>query len=133
MTQASLAKAAKLSASAIAMYETDRRTPDASSIAKLAAALGVSAEALSEPQVSIAASPVETTAEQPSHTVERNAEPNLLPDGTTQLTLTLDEARVILFLRMTPEAMHFIQTYITSGNQRRSQLEKAWRLINEFQ
>jgi len=45
-TQAQLAQAAELSASTIAMYETNRRAPDGVSLSKLATALGVSPDAL---------------------------------------------------------------------------------------
>lgn len=157
LTQAALAKAADLSASAIAMYETDRRTPDARSTAKLAAALGVSATNLSsaidlsEPEKTVAVyadetaggavserpaaaqAPSEAGVEATNGEVTDQGTADEAVAGTTQLTLTLEEARVILFLRMNPQAMSFIQTYITAGNQRRTQLEKTWRLINEFQ
>jgi len=51
----------------------------------------------------------------------------------TTLTLTQEEARIILFARMNPRAMPFLQDYIRSDGQKRESLEKAWKLIHEFQ
>ncbi|MCY0897003.1 MAG: helix-turn-helix transcriptional regulator [Alicyclobacillaceae bacterium] len=51
----------------------------------------------------------------------------------TTLTLTQEEARIILFTRMNPRAMPFLQDYIRSDGQKRESLEKAWKLIHEFQ
>ena len=54
-TQAGLADAAGLSASTIAMYETNRRSPDAASLRKLAIALGVHESQITEDDAPAAA------------------------------------------------------------------------------
>lgn len=133
MTQAGLAKASQLSASAIAMYETDRRVPDSVSLAKLASALQISETILLEkshqPGLRDKEMPTKDTA---SKTQRVQGESGALP-GVTQLALSREEARVILFLRMNPESMTFFQSYITASDQRRQQLDKTWRIINAFQ
>lgn len=53
--------------------------------------------------------------------------------GLTSFALTREEARMILFIRMNPSSMHFLQTYITADQRKRDQLEKTWKLVREFQ
>ncbi|MCL6594246.1 MAG: helix-turn-helix domain-containing protein [Alicyclobacillus sp.] len=54
-------------------------------------------------------------------------------DERTQLPLTREEARLIIFLRMHPQAREFILSYAAADDSRRQQLHKAWRLIHQFQ
>ncbi|MCL6637851.1 MAG: helix-turn-helix domain-containing protein [Alicyclobacillus sp.] len=54
-------------------------------------------------------------------------------DERTQLPLTREEARLIIFLRMHPQAREFILSYAAADDARRQQLHKAWRLIHQFQ
>jgi|GEM_PF-3095921 len=143
LTQADLAKAAKLSASAIAMYETDRRTPDAAAMTKLLAVLKVPREVLTEgeeyaaPEIAASSNDKPTgskkSAAAASARAPRTGTAQPQTANTPQLALTREEARIILFLRMNPDAMTFFQSYITAGNQRRMQLEKTWKIINQFQ
>lgn len=53
--------------------------------------------------------------------------------GLTELALTRDEAKLILFVRMNPQSMGFFESYIKSNSKRREQLARTWRLINDFQ
>ncbi|GMA64813.1 helix-turn-helix domain-containing protein [Alicyclobacillus fastidiosus] len=56
------------------------------------------------------------------------------PDaGWTNLALSRDEARFILFMRMHPDTLPFLQEFMNVDAQKRKQIEKAWRLIQAFQ
>ncbi|MCL6517657.1 helix-turn-helix transcriptional regulator [Alicyclobacillus sp.] len=216
MTQAQLASATGLSASTIAMYETNRRTPDPEQLAKLAHALGVSpadlapegdasaatpdpdrvnestappaaparrrasAKAPSTPRPAAktlrtarrvesgetvaeavppdpnagavanetgGATPVEAPARppaDPSHAGPPGTLPSAsgrpaagaAPAGASSYpAIPLDkfEARLILFLRMNPQARAFLEAYIAADERRRQQIHKTWRLIHELQ
>lgn len=144
MTQAKLAKEAGVSTSAIAMYETNRRQPDEATVQLLAKTLGVDpasfgAEAVivtpaseTEPQRLIKAvkpsEAVQNTSGNPS-----NGARDAKEAGWTNLTLSREEARFILFLRMHPDSMKFLQNYMSADASKRKQVEKAWRLIQAFQ
>lgn len=145
LTQAKLAERARLSTSAIAMYETNRRQPDERTLAQIAEALGVHVTQIA-PHLKFAP-PDESEAVKPSPpqdgrnvqtasvSSERDGEQRESGDapGVTQLVLTKDEARLILFVRMHPDAMPFLQSYVTADPDKRRQLERAWRLIQAFQ
>lgn len=153
LTQAALARQAGISASAIAMYETDRRTPDRAAIKKLASALHVRMSVLlaafeantneaAAAEMAATAHPSAEPAQGPAEPVKAAVEPAQSTAVTeresgntnlTQLALSREEARIILFLRMNPQSMPFFQSYIAAGGRRREQLERAWRLIHEFQ
>lgn len=144
LTQAKLAERARLSTSAIAMYETNRRQPDARTLAQIAQALEVDLAQIAPHLASTAetaperpdfASQAQESAERagaPSDPIRGDHEPTDAP-GVTQLVLTKDEARLILFVRMHPDAMPFLQSYVTADPDKRRQLERAWRLIQAFQ
>ncbi|WP_367307390.1 helix-turn-helix domain-containing protein [Alicyclobacillus acidocaldarius] len=142
LTQAKLAERARLSTSAIAMYETNRRQPDERTLAQIAEALGVHvtqiAPHLTAPAASRQAKPAPNES-QPGDRAAAASEPNRAErevgdaPGVTQLVLTKDEARLILFVRMHPDAMPFLQSYVTADPDKRRQLERAWRLIQAFQ
>jgi transcriptional regulator with XRE-family HTH domain len=178
-TQARLAKESGLSASAIAMYETGRRTPDTGAMARLAAALGVSIADLGDPrpdsdiasearvqdeqrpkstttptapsQAVAAAAPsapphamVTAPTDAASDAVPTASPASHAPTATTSgsnttwspataMPLSRDEARIILFLRMHPEAMPFLLEYVSADSSRREQLQRTWRLIQQFQ
>jgi hypothetical protein len=53
--------------------------------------------------------------------------------GLTTLTLSRDETRFILFLRMNPRANSILQFYMLADQAKREQLEKTRRLIHDFQ
>jgi transcriptional regulator with XRE-family HTH domain len=140
LSQAALARQAGISASAIAMYETGRRTPDKEAVKKLASALRVRMSAIASPsaqssQTDALAEPLRQQQTRPKTTAQPAVHGASADNqtGHTQLALSLDEARVILFLRMNPQTMPFFQSYIAANNRRRDQLERAWRLIHEFQ
>jgi transcriptional regulator with XRE-family HTH domain len=116
LTQAKLAEFMGINASTLAAYERDRRTPKADVLESIAKALGVSTAELN-------------TEDSPREENVGGAPENNL----TTLTLTREEARMILFTRINPDSMNFLQKYITSEKRERDQLEKAWRLIHEFQ
>jgi transcriptional regulator with XRE-family HTH domain len=120
-TQAQLAKVAQLSASAIAMYETNRRVPDQSALAKLAVAFQVSVIDLSDPLMVDVNEAVAATAPA-THSV-----------SLTTFTLNREESRLILFLRMNPQCRPFLESYVMSDENKRQQLERTWRLIHDFQ
>ncbi|MCL6631142.1 MAG: helix-turn-helix domain-containing protein [Alicyclobacillus herbarius] len=167
-TQARLAKETGMSASAIAMYETGRRTPDTGALARLAAALGVS-------MADLQASPVESKSESdpeyppqgvtsvprdtgatPTEVPEMAAPFETRPAGNknpvssvaassspspaasqrwspaTAIPLSADEARIVLFLRLHPEALSFLTEYVQSPPERREQLQKTWDMIRQF-
>ncbi|SIS55508.1 helix-turn-helix domain-containing protein [Alicyclobacillus vulcanalis] len=147
LTQAKLAERARLSTSAIAMYETNRRQPDERTLAQIAEALGVDMSQIAPHLTAPAAAsspPKAKPAPRQRDTVSAPAERRApaaedghggSPDapGVTQLVLTKDEARLILFVRMHPDAMPFLQSYVTADPDKRRQLERAWRLIQAFQ
>ncbi|AEJ44553.1 helix-turn-helix domain-containing protein [Alicyclobacillus acidocaldarius] len=145
LTQAKLAERARLSTSAIAMYETNRRQPDERTLAQIAEALGVEMAQIAPHLAAAAVPPPRHQQAKPapneSHPGDRAAasEPNRVEreagdaPGVTQLVLTKDEARLILFVRMHPDAMPFLQSYVTADPDKRRQLERAWRLIQAFQ
>ncbi|MFX4303441.1 helix-turn-helix domain-containing protein [Alicyclobacillus tolerans] len=131
MTQAQLAKLAGVSTSAIAMYETNRRQPDEQILQQLSSALQVSPEELNNSKTN---NQTETRLPHQEKTQTVKAAPIAAAQaGTTTLTLSREEARMILFTRMNPQAMEFLQAYINADAQKRAQVEKAWRLIHEFQ
>ncbi|MBX6351974.1 MAG: helix-turn-helix transcriptional regulator [Thermoflavifilum sp.] len=149
-TQAALAKQAGLSNSAIAMYETGRRRPDADALQRIARALEISTADLAAeemtPTETAAASTVDSAdgAGQPDHAAHAQHAVPVDPgyaqrpsaevhDPYVSLDLTRDEARVILFLRMHPDWMPFFRAFITAEPRRQEQLRKAWDLIHRFQ
>lgn len=148
-TQARLAERAGISTSAIAMYETNRRQPDEDTIRVLADALGVPTDALREDETSASESTEMAPAKssrgvkgEPTEQTEHEEEPvrdhhrlATSEEGAnlTNLSLTRDEARVILFMRMHPDVVPFLQNFMGSDSGKRKQLEKAWRLIQAFQ
>ncbi|WP_062305875.1 helix-turn-helix domain-containing protein [Alicyclobacillus sendaiensis] len=141
LTQAKLAERAHLSTSAIAMYETNRRQPDERTLAQIAAALGVEMAQIAPHLAAEASLQQAKTAQSERHPSDRVRQP--VPSnptertadapGVTQLVLSKDEARLILFVRMHPDAMPFLQSYVTADADKRRQLERAWRLIQAFQ
>ncbi|MBX5437156.1 MAG: helix-turn-helix domain-containing protein [Alicyclobacillaceae bacterium] len=170
-TQAELAKRARISASAVAMYETGRRVPDGAALERIAEALGVSAEELARDaatRVTTAAeaSPAgkqpeppppdsEAAALQPKPTMpsdrraqaatSRRAAPQpvtktpaaaqvqLPSDEVPALSLSREEAAIILFLRANPTCLPFVESYIRADPREREQLARTWRLIRDFQ
>ncbi|MBF8379108.1 helix-turn-helix transcriptional regulator [Alicyclobacillus mali] len=143
LTQAKLAERARLSTSAIAMYETNRRQPDERTLAQIAEALGVEMAQIA-PHLAAKAAGTHRTTPSPSESQPGSDRPaswepspteQEMSDapGVTQLVLTKDEARLILFVRMHPDAMPFLQSYVTADPDKRRQLERAWRLIQAFQ
>lgn len=150
VTQAALAKMTGLSASTIAMYETNRRMPEDAALTKLCEALGVTQEALladkppegSQHQAS-RGEPASTVLTAVDNTTNRNGRPVAESDTNvagaasdrqlTQFALTREEARIILFLRMNPMCLPFIESYIRADGKQREQLAKTWRLIHDFQ
>ncbi|MCL6444870.1 MAG: helix-turn-helix domain-containing protein, partial [Alicyclobacillus sp.] len=157
-TQAVLAQQTELSPSTIAMYETNRRTPNAEALHKLAEALGVtesdlqlpepatepSVAAASESAAGLASDPPETSLTQTADSATPIASTDAVNSANdavaatdpgkprTQLMLTHEEAKIILFLRMNPSCRPFIESYIRSDARQREQLSKTWRLIQEF-
>ncbi|WAH37922.1 helix-turn-helix domain-containing protein [Alicyclobacillus dauci] len=59
--------------------------------------------------------------------------PDKSDPGWTSLALSRDEARFILFMRMNPDSLPFLQQFMNADPQKRKQIEKAWRLIHAFQ
>ncbi|WP_067922772.1 helix-turn-helix domain-containing protein [Alicyclobacillus shizuokensis] len=139
-TQARLAKETGLSASAVAMYETGRRTPDAGALARLAAALGVSISDLTDAGADAAAKKdgvpaAGPTADAPPATSHASTAAEAPPGAwspTTAIPLSGEEARIVLFLRLHPEAVPFLVEYVSAPEERRQQLEKTWQLIRNF-
>jgi transcriptional regulator with XRE-family HTH domain len=189
-TQSQFAKAVGMSPSTVAMYETNRRTPDDATLQKLAAALEVSIDALcgnsdvstevrmgqtavdvsavadcnsaadvnvneatgalgrndaatkhTAPDVNVNAfQQVAAAAEvpqeaRPSATDEGapNRGATVSPSNRTTFSLTREEARFILFMRMNPDCWPFLESYMYSDRAKRVQLEKTWRLLQAFQ
>lgn len=183
-TQSRLAQESNLSASTIAMYETNRRSPDATAVTKLAAALEVPRSTFEElpasttqtsapgkdktraPQnakakaTELGQSPKSTQSTQSTQSpknVQRvqpsigqpaatqgadvqasfgTTNPAANPTGGTNLptfSLTREEARIILFLRMNKECLPFLEAYVSAEASKRRQMEETWRLIHEFQ
>ncbi len=118
LTQIQLAEITNINPSTLAAYERNRRTPKNDAIETIAKALGVSTKELSE-----------NDAPKREDIIKRT----LQNGNLTTLTLTREEARLILFTRMNPDCMTFLQKYITSEKREREQIEKAWKLIHEFQ
>ncbi|GLG00386.1 hypothetical protein Alches_04250 [Alicyclobacillus hesperidum subsp. aegles] len=144
LTQAKLAERANISTSAIAMYETNRRQPDDATLAELAAALEAPIAMLrpdapiDQPTVAplgqaVPNGPVTNTSPLKVHSQSSQKDAAADGLGVTQLALTREEARLILFVRMHPDAMPFLQTLVTADAEKRKQLEKTWRLIQAFQ
>ncbi|GGJ11459.1 hypothetical protein GCM10010885_20960 [Alicyclobacillus cellulosilyticus] len=159
LSQAQLAKAAGVSASAIAMYETNRRTPDEAVLARIAAALQVStAELRGEDDVlppsvtseggttretdmvreTAAAEPAEATrpegaVERPAPAADRTGVILAEPPQGERFPITLEEARFIVFLRLHPECIPFVQEYMAATDQQRAQMARTLRLIRAFQ
>lgn len=148
-TQASLARLAGVSTSSIAMYETNRRQPDATTLQSLTEALGVTLEVDDLGRLANFVTPAsESTGEKtpPSKdssesltqtpnadSFTKSAAPSEKESGWTNLTLSRDEARFILFMRMHPDSKLFLQSYMNADEQKRKQIEKAMRLIEAFQ
>lgn len=160
-TQAQLAKQTQLSASTIAMYETNRRSPDDGALEKLASAFQIhtgklleqpsSEKPQSEPSKKLEPS-YETVApsyqrvEQVVTSYDEPQRETSLPNNSqtpsethhehginlNHFALSTQEARIILFLRMNQDTVQFIESYITADRSKREQLEATWRLINEF-
>ncbi|GMA56617.1 helix-turn-helix protein [Alicyclobacillus sacchari] len=152
LTQARLAERANISTSAVAMYETNRRQPDDATLLALAKALEVPITTLKpDTAEQLTAGPTTTVtprapvmgSEQTSsvsvqspqnlQSLQSVKEASSDAQGVTQLALTLEEARLILFVRMHPDAMPFLQQLVTADAEKRKQLEKTWRLIQAFQ
>lgn len=156
LTQAALAEKASMSPSAVAMYETNRRVPDQTALNKISAALGIPMALLSGetgeeasssadqdkrthqetgPEVTVQANRADVETEAADAVFSTNAEISapLKPPSTTQLELTPEEAKIILFLRLNPASMAFFESYIRSDARQRDQLTRTWRLIHDFQ
>ncbi len=127
LTQSRLAELAKINPSTLAAYERNRRKPNADTMKTLAKALGVSIHALKSTDT------LSLGTNESSISIHTGNQDIRTTDNLTTLTLTREEARLILFTRMNPESMTFLQKYITSDKRERDQIEKAWRLIHEFQ
>ena len=178
-SQSKLAKESNLSASTIAMYETNRRTPEPPALEKLSRALGIHVDDLAQgatrhPRHSAATSPgsggansrdpgsgspastepaanftngaagtpisddyrASDLAGKPARDITSDATATPTPTEAPNITtfsLTRDEARIILFLRMNPDCLPFVESYINADKRKRTQLETTWRLIGEFQ
>jgi transcriptional regulator with XRE-family HTH domain len=155
-TQSQFAKAVGMSPSTVAMYETNRRTPDDATLSRLAEALEVSIEALhgavgESPNMPAGQAPADekaNLAQQPSAEVEgpqpgRHSSSDeesvgrgataVSPSNRTTFSLTREEARFILFMRMNPDCWPFLESYMYSDRAKRAQLEKTWRLLHAFQ
>lgn len=141
-TQAQLAQQAQLSASSIAMYETGRRSPDHAVLMKLASALQVKEIELLDDGAAAGSKQDESGSMQPSQSDEQ-LKPAATPQkaasevtesgiNLTTFSLTSQEARMILFLRMNPDCSPFLESYIKAERSKREQLEATWRLIQEF-
>lgn len=126
MTQAKLAKLSKLSTSAIAMYETNRRVPDDTVLHTIAQTLGVPVQDFQKEPT------VDDKVDEKVPLNEPSNEPST-ESAVATLSLSREEARLLLYLRMNPKQMGFLQTYIMANQRKRTQLEKAWKLIQEFQ
>ncbi|WP_035462118.1 helix-turn-helix domain-containing protein [Alicyclobacillus macrosporangiidus] len=139
LTQAQLASAAGVSASTIAMYETGRRTPDPEQLDKLAAALGVPPDQLKSgpagfEEAAEVPAPAAPVAAEPGRNSPSQEGPAEQP-GAAYPAIPLDrfEARLILFLRLNPQARAFMEAYLAADDRRRQQIHKTWRLIHELQ
>lgn len=117
-SQAKLAKQTGLSPSSIAMYETNRRSPDEETLRRLARALDVDAEVLA------GSSTTQMSSSNPPH-----QEPN------QELTLhvSLDEARILLAMRMSPATYNFLLSYVNATEEERERLDRTWHVIRSFQ
>lgn len=135
LTQAKLAEKASISTSSVAMYETNRRQPDDATIVALATALEVPVQTLFGADIE-AKSPVTADAELGStevgSVVDASSKPSV-ENGWTNLALSRDEARLILFIRMHPDCLEFLQNFMNANADVRKQIEKTWRLIQAFQ
>lgn len=158
-TQSQLAKEAKLSASTIAMYETSRRSPDKEALNKLATALRVNPNMLVDEAIatgSLNSTPQEASEQKsieqksiepasikqvstkkkepagPSSPAAHAAEKSQPSINLTTFSLTAEEARIILFIRMNRDCLPFLESYIKADRSRREQLEATWRLVQEF-
>lgn len=92
------------------------------------------------PAVNKTASTIEPFSPEPTAATDHAAPvppaqtPAHKPDaGWTNLALSRDEARFILFMRMHPDTLPFLQEFMNVDAQKRKQIEKAWRLIQAFQ
>lgn len=97
------------------MYETRRRTPDASVVRQLADALEVSVPQLDEPLT-----PIPEKFETPA-------------PGQLTLSVSQFEARVLLAMRMNVEVRDFLHAYVTGPAEQRARLQRTWDLIQSFQ
>jgi transcriptional regulator with XRE-family HTH domain len=139
LTQSKLAGLAKLSASTIAMYETNRRSPDDEALSKLAEVLEVPVDSILGKDTTNKIQTPESSTKAQTHVkgqaVEESSPPQPehgVPNLTT-LALSREEARFILFLRMNPDAKNFLESYVMANDQKRQQLERTWQLIHDFQ
>jgi DNA-binding XRE family transcriptional regulator len=218
-SQAKLAKQTGLSPSSIAMYETNRRSPDEETLHRLARALEVDAEVLAgssaaphtakTPSTPAGAGPTATgtgkavadagntaagtgkTGADPGTTApdagktaagtgktaadagttapdagktaadpEPGPEPNPSPafeqglsslavqntkqmsssnplhqEPNQELTLhvSLDEARILLAMRMSPATYNFLLSYVNATEEERERLDRTWHVIHSFQ
>lgn len=128
-TQAKLAEQAKISTSSVAMYETNRRLPDDATMLALAKALNIPVRTLLETKLV-----TEATSLPANQDVVPDASAQHPTEGNwTNLSLSREEARLILFVRMHPDCLPFLQEFISGDTSKRKQIEKAWRLIQAFQ
>lgn len=122
LSQAKLARETGLSASTIAMYETNRRSPDLATLKRLARALDVETEALA------GQSATSQTATEEEQTVQEQT-------VNTELTLQVspEEARILLAMRMSPVISNFLLSYVTATEEERERLARTWQVIRSFQ
>ncbi|RIV21086.1 helix-turn-helix domain-containing protein [Alicyclobacillaceae bacterium I2511] len=139
-SQAQLAKVAKLSASAIAMYETNRRHPNSVALSKLEQVLGPLYPAQNADLPANEPPHDETKSQQDFASVTENKSKtdSLCADSVhttprTTLVVTQAEAHLLLFLRMHPECQPFLQSYTNAPAQHRERLERTWSLLYSFQ
>jgi len=146
-TQSRLAQESHLSASTIAMYETNRRSPDAIAVSKLATALEVPNSTFAELSVRVTETPVPNKTQQTQPRISQQVGSDLQASPGTKkqpssaeggmnlptFALTREEARIILFLRMNKECLPFLEGYVAAEAGKRRQMEETWRLIHEFQ
>jgi len=144
-SQSSLARRAGVSSSAIAMYETERRTPDDSMVQQLATALEVPVTQLGDSQQPLQ-SPCPADKAPTGQPTDRDLSPTLDPGhkvrdvataypepGLVTLAVSQFEARVLLAMRMNGQVRDFLHTYVTATAEQRQRMERTWELIESFQ
>lgn len=150
-SQAQLAQATRLSASAIAMYETNRRHPNMAALTKLEQVLGplnrvqdksrgaIGRDTVSPCQIQSNEVFVSESSQKEAQASSIQAEEaqasatNEAPEARTTLVVTRTEARLLLFLRMHPECQPFFDSYISANQEQRDRLERTWHLLHSFQ